>query len=212
MVIEIKPVEVDAEPLVLRVFLKAIDLLGGIQRLAEYRTLTWLPSLARASFTIVLREEFLKTEEEIAKEVGLTKQTVRNILRANPELALYKIRNIEELTKEEKKELRVHTAGGIAKLAYKLVKEGSEESSVFLEYCTQAAQALDIPWAYMVLRRIKGTDFPLQSADDIREKLSGVMIKGRKAEEVVEELDYPIRNPAELLHRIKENLKMHGID
>ncbi len=212
MVIQLQPVEVDIEPLVTKVFLKSIDLLGGLQKLAEYKTLTWLPSLARASFAIVLREEFFKTEEEIAEVVGLTKQTVRNILRADPELAMYKIQHIDELTQEEKKELRVHTAGGIAKLAYKLVKEGHEETRLFLEYCTQAAEALDIPWAYLVLKRIKGVDFPIHSAEDVKEKLSGIMIKGRKAEEVMEELDYPIKNPAELLHRIKENLKMHGIE
>ena len=212
MVVEIQPVEVDVEPLVTRVFLKAIDLLGGLHKLAEYRTLTWLPSLARASFTVVLREEYLKTEEEIAETVGLTKQTVRNILRADPELAMYKVQHIEELTQEEKKELRVHTAGGIAKLAYKLVKEGHEEPKIFLEYCTQTAEALDIPWAYMVLKRIKGLDFPIHSPEDIGERLEGIMIKGRKAREVIAEIDYPIKNPAELLHRIKENLKMHGIE
>jgi len=212
MVVELKPVEVDVEPLVTRVFLKSIDLLGGLQKLAEFKTLTWLPSLARAAFAVVLREEYLKTEEEIAKVVGLTKQTVRNILRANAELALYKIEHLEELTQEEKKEMKVHTAGGIAKLAYKLVKEGHEEPRIFLEYCTRTAIALDIPWAYMVLRRVRGTDFPIHFPEDIVEKLSGVMIKGRKAEEVIRELEYPIRNPAELLHRIKENLKMHGID
>ncbi len=212
MVIEIKPVQVDVETLVTRVFLKSIDLLGGLQKLAEYRTLTWLPSLARASFAVVLREEFLKTEEEIAEIVGLTKQTVRNIMRADPEVAMYKIKHIDDLTQEEKKELRVHTAGGIAKLAYKLVKEGHEEPGIFLEFCTQAAEALDIPWAYMVLKRIKGTDFPINSASDIKKKISGIMIKGRRAEEVVEEIEYPINNPAQLLHRIKENLKMHGID
>ncbi|MDQ7038817.1 MAG: bacterio-opsin activator [Aquificota bacterium] len=212
MVIEVKPVEVDVESLVTRVFLKAIDLLGGLQKLAEYRTLTWLPSLARASFAVVLREEYLKTEEEIAQIVGLTKQTVRNIMRADPETAMYKIKHFDDLTQEEKKELKVHTAGGIAKLAYRLVKEGHEEPKLFLEFCTQAARALDIPWAYMVLKRIKGTDFPINSAEDIKKKISGIMIKGRRAEEVVEELDYPIKNPADLLHRIKENLKMHGID
>jgi len=212
MVVELQPVEVDVEPLVTRVFLKAIDLLGGLHKLAEYRTLTWLPSLARASFTVVLREEYLKTEEEIAETVGLTKQTVRNILRADPELAMYKVQHIEELTQEEKKELRVHTAGGIAKLAYKLVKEGHEEPKIFLEYCTQTAEALDIPWAYMVLKRIKGLDFPIHSPEDIGERLEGIMIKGRKAREVIAEIDYPIKNPAELLHRIKENLKMHGIE
>ncbi|HIO42299.1 MAG TPA: bacterio-opsin activator, partial [Aquifex sp.] len=50
MVVEIKPVEQDIEHLVTRVFLKAIDIIGGLQKLAEYRTLTWLPSLARAAF------------------------------------------------------------------------------------------------------------------------------------------------------------------
>ncbi len=212
MVVELKPMEVDAEPLVVRVFLKAIDLLGGFQKLAEFRTLTWLPSLARASFAVVLREEYLKTEEEIAEIVGLTRQTVRNILRADPELALYKIEHIDELTQEEKKELRVHTAGGIAKLAYKLVKEGHEEARVFLEYCTQTAMALDIPWAYMILKRIKGIHFPINSSEALKGRLSGLMIKGRRAEEVIEEIDFPVKNPAELLHRIKENLKMHGID
>ncbi len=212
MVIELQPVETDVEGLVTRVFLKSIDLLGGLQKLAEYRTLTWLPSLARAAFAVVLREEFLKTEEEIAEQVGLTKQTVRNILRADPDLALYKIKHLDELTQEEKKELKVHTAGGIAKLAYKLVKEGHEEPKIFLEYCTQAAEALDVPWAYMVLKRIKGVDFPIQSPEDIKDKLDGIMIKGRKAEEVIQEIEYPIKNPAELLHRIKENLKMHGLE
>ena len=212
MVVELKPVETDIEPLVTRVFLKSIDLLGGLSKLAEFRTLTWLPSLARASYAVVLREEYFKSEEEIAEQVGLTKQTVRNILRADPELAMYKIQHIEELTTEEKKELRVHTAGGIAKLAYKLVKEGHEEPKIFLEYCTQTAQALDIPWAYMILKRIKGLHFPINSKDEIIDKVKGVVIKGRQAEEVFSEIEYPIRNPAELLHRIKENLKMYGID
>jgi probable regulatory domain-containing protein len=78
--------------------------------LAEYRTLTWLPSLARAAFVIVLREEYVKSELEIAEFVGLTKNTVRNILRADPQLALYKLKHLEELTAEQKKELKVHIA------------------------------------------------------------------------------------------------------
>jgi probable regulatory domain-containing protein len=78
--------------------------------LAEYRTLTWLPSLARAAFVIVLHEEYIKSESEIAEYVGLTKNTVRNILRADPQLALYKLQHIDELTTEQKKELKVHIA------------------------------------------------------------------------------------------------------
>ncbi len=211
MVVEVKPVEVDVENLVTRVFLKAIDLLGGLHRLAEYRTLTWLPSLARASFVIVLREEFLKTEEEIAEAVGITRQTVRNILRADPELALYKIQHIDELTKEERKQLRVHTAGGIAKIAYKKVKEG-EEPKVFLEYCTIAAEALEVPWAYLILKRIKGVHFPIEKQDELVEKVKGVIIKGFAAEEVVQKIEYPVKNPADLLHKIKIHLKMMGVE
>ncbi|NPA52535.1 MAG: bacterio-opsin activator [Aquificae bacterium] len=207
--------ETDLEHLVGRVFFKAIDLLGGLSRLAEYRALTWLPSLARASFVIVLREEYLKTEEEIAKFVGIAKSTVRNILRADPQLALYKIEHFEELTKEEKQHLRVHTAGGIAKLAYKLVKEG-QEAQVLLEFCAtsgaQIAQVCDVPWAYAVLKRIKGTKYPIQSPAELKDRLAGVNIKGIDGAEVVEGLTYPIKSPAQLLHEIKEYLQMKGID
>lgn len=65
--------------------------------------------------------------------------TVRNILRADLNLALYKIQHIDDLTKEEKKELRVrvHTAGGIGKLAFKLVKDG-QEAQVLLEFCANS--------------------------------------------------------------------------
>ncbi|NPA53559.1 MAG: bacterio-opsin activator [Aquificae bacterium] len=217
MVVEItapKLTDHDLEHLVSRVFFKAIDLLGGLHKLAEYRALTWLPALARASFVIVLREEYLKTEEEIAKILGIAKSTVRNILRADPQLALYKIQHIDELTKEEKKQLKVHTAGGIAKLAYKFVKEG-EEAQVLLEYCRElsakAVQACDAPWAYIVLKNIKGLKYPVTSPEPLKEKLAGLTIKGIPAEEVVENISYPIKNPAQLLHEIKEYLEMKGV-
>ncbi|GBC88412.1 hypothetical protein HRbin13_00534 [bacterium HR13] len=210
--IEVKPVEQDLEALVSRVFLKAIELLGGFSKLVEYRTLTWLPSLVRAAYAVVLREEYFKTEQEIAQSVGLTGQTVRNILRADPTITMEKIRRLEELVEEEKKEMKVHTAGGLAKLAYKLIKEGHEESRLFVEYCERIAYALDVPWAYMTLRRLKGVDFPIKSAEEVKERLSGVYIKGRPAQDVISELEYPIKDPAELLHKIKENLKMHGIE
>ena len=206
MVVEIKPVEKDLEYLVTRVFLKSIDIIGGLHKLAEYRTLTWLPSLARAAFVVVLREEYLKTEDEIAQYVGISKNTVRQILRADPQLALYKVQHMEELSPEERKQLRVHTAGGIAKIAYKLIKEG-QEPQIFEYYCTITTEALEVPWAYMLLKKIKGTHFPVKSPEELLEKVKGLTIKGVPAQEVIKNLEYPIKNPAELLHKIKLYLK-----
>jgi len=154
----------------------------------------------------VLRGEYLKTEDEIAEFVGITKNTVRQILRADPQMALYKVQHLDELTPEEKKQLKVHTAGGIAKIAYKLIKEG-EEPKVFEYYCAVTTEALEVPWAYMLLKKIKGTHFPIQKAEEILEKVRGLTIKGVPAEEVVQNIEYPVRNPAELLHKIKLYLK-----
>ena len=207
----IKGSEKELEQWATRVFLKAIDLLGGLSNLTEYRALTWLPSLARACYSIVLREEYLKTEEEIASIVGISKNAVRTIFRADPQKALYKIEHFDELTKEEKNQLRSHTAGGIAKLAYKLVKDG-EEAQIILDLNSisgaSVAQVCDVPWAYSVLKHTKGTKYPILRPDDIREKLQGISIKGEQAETILEQLSYPIKSPAQLLHEIKEYLQM----
>jgi len=212
MVVEIKePVGQDLEHLVTRVFLKAIDIVGGLQKLAEYRTLTWLPSLARAAFVIVLRNEYLKTEDEIAQFLGISKTTVRQILRADPQMALYKVQHMEELSPEERKQLKVHVAGGLAKIAYKLVKEG-EEPRIFEYYCALTTEALEVPWAYLLLKKIKGTHFPVNSPEELLDKVKGLTIKGIPAEEIIKNLDYPIKNPAELLHKIKLYLKAKGVE
>ena len=206
--------EAEVEHLVNRVFFKAIELLGGLSKLAEFRTLTWLPSLARASFVVVLKEEYMKTDEEIAYKVGLTKNTVRNILRADPELALQKIKAMEELVNEETRELKVHTAGGIAKLAYKEIKEG-RDAQTLLHFSSTLAEdlvrGLDIPWAYLVLRKTKGIKYPINSPEELKEKLAGLTIKGIPVEEIINNLQYPIKNPATLLHEIKEYLKLKEV-
>lgn len=38
-----------------RVFNESIKILGGLKKLIEYRNLAWLPSLAEASYTVVLK-------------------------------------------------------------------------------------------------------------------------------------------------------------
>ncbi len=203
------------ERLVERVFFKSIDLLGGLKKLAEYRTLTWLPSLARAAFAIVLREEYLKTEDEIAEYVGLTRNTVRNILRADPDQAMYKIQHFDELTEEEKREMKVHTAGGVAKLAYRLVKEG-QDSQTLLDFChTMAGEALqaascESPWAYLVLKYTKGIGYPITDSEKLAHFLKPIQIHGIPGDEVAKGLIYPIKTPAQLLKEIKEYLQTQG--
>ena len=127
--IEVKPdlakQEQEFQKKVDKVFFKVIDLLGGIKKLAEFRSLTWLPSLARAVYAVILKEEYLKSDEEIAEKLGLATNTIKTMLRANPEAAIIKIKQMEE-GEELKKDLRIHTAGALAKLAYNLVKEGKD--------------------------------------------------------------------------------------
>ncbi len=210
MVVEVAEVRVTPEPMVLRVFLKCIELLGGLKQLTEYRALTWLPSLARAAYAVVLREEYQKTEDEIAQELGLTRQTVRNILRADPELAMKKVQTMKELVAEEGGDLKVHTAGGFAKLAYRLIREGNEEPNLFVEFSSQVLESIseEVPWAYRVLKAIKerGIRFPITDKEAMIEALSGLRIKNREIHEIADRIDYPINNPAILLKRIKEVL------
>lgn len=126
MVIEVKPHKdesSDIEEKTKKIFFKTIELLGGIRKLAEYRSLTWLPALARASYVVVLKEDFFKTDEEIAKIVGVTKNTVKVILQSSPEIALKKIKDLEEGIEKAEKELKIHIAGAIARLAHKELKE-----------------------------------------------------------------------------------------
>ena len=107
----------DVDTMALQVFLKALELIGGPRRLVEYRNLTWLPSLMAAAYTVVLSNEAYKTEDEIAAFLGLTRNTVRNIRRADPELVRQKLKG-----EMSRKNLRAHMAGALAQWAYQEVK------------------------------------------------------------------------------------------
>jgi len=99
------------------IFMKSIEMLGGLRRLIEYRNLTWLPSLAESAYAVALRNVALKTHSEIAKELGIAESTVKNILSADEE------RVMEYLSGDEVSKPREHIAGGIAKLAYRALKK-----------------------------------------------------------------------------------------
>ncbi len=182
-----------------KVFYESIKLLGGLKKLIEYRNLTWLPSLAEAAYVVVLKNEAMKTYGEIARELGITEQTAKNIATADEEeVKRYLEGELEERPRE-------HIAGGIAKLAYRKLKEEGRLDTEEVEIKHEELEVLDIDWAVHVLARIKGLDFPVNK-ETLLERLKGLVIKGKRAEEVVEKLNYPIKSPAQLLHEVKMHL------
>lgn len=116
---EVKPQDIKPDGLSLVVFLKSIELIGGPRRLFELRNLTWVPSLMEAAYAVVLREHFNRTQEEIAQYLGLTRASVRNILRADPEAVRQRLEGVLD---ERRRSAHVHIAGGLAKLAYRTIK------------------------------------------------------------------------------------------
>ena len=220
MVVEVKPREVDYDSLALRVFLKAIELIGGPRALFEYRNLTWVPSLMEAAYAVVLKYEAMKTDDEIAEFIGITKQTVRNMLSADPELVMMKLRG--EL---ESGDVKVHTAGGLAKKAYEEVKKGNDYVAFVTYLCEEyikkpmeaaesgqpAATCPDIGlvWPVYVLKAIKGMNFPIEESkrEELKERLKGIFVKESPAEELVDKLEFPVKSPADLLHKLAAAVK-----
>ena len=183
-----------------KVFNYAIELLGGLKKLIEFRNLTWLPSLAEASYSVVLKNELMLTAREIAEKLGISKQTVENILKAKAE-------KLEAFLKGEIEKFDEHKAGSLAKLAYEKLKQSGMFESV--EISKQQAEELkkfdaDIAWAVFVLHAIKGLDFPINDKKTLKSKLQGIEIKGKDIGEVIDNIDFPINSPAELLHKIKQ--------
>ncbi len=195
-----KPKGGDIDKMAEKVFWESIRMLGGLKKLIEYRNLTWLPSLAEASYVVVLKNEAMKTHSEIANILGITEQTVRNIATADEEeVKKYIEGELEERPKE-------HIAGGIAKLAYKKLKEEGRLDTEEIELKREEMEVLDVDWAVHVLAKIRGLDFPVEK-EQLMERLKGMVIKGKKIEEILDKLEYPIRSPAQLLHQIKTHLQ-----
>ncbi len=194
-----KPVkEGNIDTIAERIFHESIRILGGLKNLVEYRNLTWLPSLAEAAYVIALKNEAIKTNREIAEYLGITEQTVKNILSADETKVMERLKG-----ESEKKE---HIAGGLAKLAYRAIREKRDNLEERMEIMEESAKSLGIDWAVHVLSNIKGLDFPIENKEVLVERLRGYRIKGKDIEDILSSLEYPISNPAELLHKIREKL------
>ncbi len=189
--------EVYPDPMAIRVFLKALELAGGPRKIIHYRNLTWIPSLLEAAYAVVLSTDYNMPPSRIAQELGITEQTVRNILRADVEATKAKLS--DEL---QYKEMKVHIAGGLAKWAYQEIKQGNE-SIHFLEAVFQdVLEILEVAWPIEVLWRIRGSKFPL-SREELATLLKGLEIEGKPVEQVVPKLPDSVANPAELLKELK---------
>ncbi len=193
--------EFDVDTLALRVFLKALEILGGPRKLIALRNLTWVTSLMEAAYAVVLAEDALKTEDDIAEFLGLTRQTVRNILRAEPELVLKKLEG--EL---HEKTPRAHTAGGLAKLAYEEIKQGRDALLFFSAALETGAQVLGVGWPAEVLARIKGLSWPVEP-ELLAQRLKGLLVQGKDLGELIETHPGPLAHPRELLRFLAEKVR-----
>jgi len=202
-VIEPKLANEEVDKLANKVFMKAIEMLGGLRKIVELRHLTWVPSLAEASLVVVLKREALKTNSEIAKELGISEATVKNILAA-------KEADAEKLLSEELHEevsIESHVAGALAKLAYRKLVESGElrEEAISETEAKHIEEAFDLElfWALRVLKAVKGIKFPA-SIRELEERIGDIKIKNTPIRELLSKISPPIRTPAELLHKLKE--------
>ncbi len=180
----------DIDQMAENLFHECLRILGGLRRLAEYGRLTWLPSLAEAAYVILLKEEMLKTSREIAEALGVTEQTVKNILRSDVEA-------VRRYLEGEIEKVDEHIAGGIAKMAYEKMKR---ERGVFIK--EGELEALGVGWALNVIKRMRDAEFPI-NPEDLRERLRGVEIDGKAAEELVERLEKTVESMEELLSELR---------
>ena len=203
MIMEIKPpkdVDAERDERVLKMLVEAVKLMGGPKKLIEMRNLTWLPSLLRAFYALLLRDSGY-TYEKIAETLGITRGTVERIFQADPDLVKKKIEGLSEEDIDE------HIAGGIAKLAYQEMKRRGVEEEI--QSITKTSNALGIDWPIRVTTLLKGVDFPLDK-EPLLSKLKGVKIMGEPIETVLEAIEYPVTSPVDLVKKISQYLRSTG--
>ncbi len=72
----------NADARALELFTRAVREAGGLRRLVQERRLGWLPELLASSEVVVLQEEEHRRPEEISDLLGMSRDSVANILAA----------------------------------------------------------------------------------------------------------------------------------
>ncbi|GEM_PF-70426 len=117
------------ERMVQEIFNIGINILGGYKRVSEFKFLTWLPSLIRAIYAIVLKNEKNASNEELIAKLGISEVSLKKILEADPaelEQKLSELYDFDADDEESKHESKIHIAGALAKRAYEVYKERKE--------------------------------------------------------------------------------------
>ena len=77
-----------------------------------------------------------------------------------------------------------------------------------IEVSKQTIESIGGPtWAIETLVRIKGLDFPIEDSKVLEERLKGIKAFGKDLGEIVKEIEYPIKKPAELLKKLSRKIK-----
>ncbi|MBX5448562.1 hypothetical protein [Thermogemmatispora sp.] len=188
----------------LRVFLKALDIAGGPRKLFEYRHLTWLPSLMEAAYVIVLSRDRLRLQSEIARELGLTPATVRNILGADEHRVLEHLRAERAGQNQAEEPVKTHIAGGLAKLAYEEIAAGHENIAFLVGILRDyLGDNVHCSWPLEILSRLQEVEFPAEK-EMLTERLGDLHIDGQPVRELLEHLSFPLSSPATLLRELAQ--------
>ncbi len=195
-----KDIEAERDEKVLKMLVEAVRLMGGPKKLIEMRNLTWLPSLLRAFYAVLLRDAGY-TYERIAETLGITRATVERMLTADPEVVKRKIEGLSE------EDIDDHIAGGIARLAYIEMKNRAVEEEI--DSVTMTSKALGIDWPIRVASMLRGLDFPVEM-DVLKERLKNVSIMGIDIDDILGNIEYPISSPVDLIKKISTYLRKIG--
>ena len=113
-----------SDPRVMDVFVKSIEMAGGMDRFVEHRQLDWLGELMESAYVVVMQDEDSKSPAEIAEYLGVTTGQVADILSSPTEGATNRM--FDDFSEEPVD--RVAVAGAVARLAHQAVKRERGQS------------------------------------------------------------------------------------